>query len=187
MLVGGTSRAILFEFPRTHWKLEQVVQDHFILWVCREKWAKQLVQAVSGIHSRDLVIGELSGSFSPVLIEGLDCIQFWKFRKAFEPGRRKFCHYPPESFNLLRASPIMCEAENPVLTSKTDLFHLGFLLWLLAENVPLSHAHPLCVREGGNREGDSRPIDSTWRLVLFQTCRKTFLNITRLLSRTFEP
>jgi hypothetical protein len=33
-------------------------------------------------------------------------------------------------------SPTVNEADSPYVTSKTDIFHLGLLLWLLAENKP---------------------------------------------------
>lgn len=48
----------------------------------------------------------------------------------------------------------MREAECPASTSKTNLFHLGLLLWLLAENVPLSRINPVCIKEGCNLTGD---------------------------------
>ncbi|KAI4136923.1 MAG: hypothetical protein L6R39_007559, partial [Caloplaca ligustica] len=147
-------KSYLIEFPKAQWKLEQVTQYRLIPWVRREKWAKQLVQAVSDIHFRGLVIGAFYGSWSPVIIEGSDHIQFWNFKKTFEPTRKLRCYYPPEFLYLRGTSPTMRQAESPASTSKTDLFHLGLLLWLLVENVPLSCASPVCVKEGCNMEGD---------------------------------
>ena len=151
---GRHLKSYLIEFPMAHWKLEQVTQNRLIPWVRREKWAKQLVQAISDIHSRGFVIGAFFGSWSPVLIEGSDSIQFWKFKKTFEPTRSIRCYYPPEFLYLRGASSTMREVESPASTSKTDLFHLGLLLWLLAENVPLSRASPVCIKEGCNLKGD---------------------------------
>ena len=147
-------KSYLIEFPRAHCKLDQVTQDRLIPWVRREKWAKQLVQAISDIHSRGFVVGAFFGSWSPILIEGLDCIQFWRFKKIFEPIRRIRCYYPPEFLYLRGASLSIREAESPASTSKTDLFHLGLLLWLLAENVPLSRISPVCIKEGCNLKDD---------------------------------
>ena len=153
-------KSYLIEFPRALWKLDQVTQDHLIPWIRREKWAKQMVQALSDIHSKGFVVGAFFGSWSPLLIEGSDCIQFWRFKKAFEPTRRLRCYYPPEFLYLHGASPTMREVESPASTSKTDLFHLGLLLWLLAENVPLSRASPVCIKEGCNLEGDFCYLES---------------------------
>lgn len=147
-------KSYLIEFPRAHWKLEQVTQDRLIPWVRREKWAKQLVQAISDIHSRGFVVGAFFGTWSPVIIAGSDCIQFWKLKKTFEPTRRNRCYYPPELLYLREASPNIRKAESPASTSKTDLYHLGLLLWLLAENVPLSRVSPWCVKEGCKTKGD---------------------------------
>ena len=153
-------KSYLIKFPRAHWKLEQVAQDHPIPWVRREKWAKQLIQAISDIHSRGLVVGDFSGSSSPVLIEDLDCIQLWKFKKTFRPSSRMCCLYPPEFLLLREAHSSLREAESPVLTSKTDIFRLGFLLWLLAQNVPLSHTNLVCIKKGCNPYGEFGSMES---------------------------
>ena len=46
----------------------------------REKWARQLVQAIGDIHSKGFVLGSFFGSWSPILTKGSDCIQFLRFR-----------------------------------------------------------------------------------------------------------
>ena len=43
---------------------------------------------------------------------------------------------------------MMDEAKCPYITSTTDFFHLGLLLWLLAENKPTTRASPVCIRKG---------------------------------------
>ena len=148
-------KGYLVELPKVHCKLEQATRDRSIPWVRREKWAKQLVQAVSQVHSRSLVVGAFFGSWSPVLIEGSDTIQFWKFKKFFEPTRRTRCYYPPEFLHLYGGASSSTYEDAPASTSKTDLFHLGMLLWLLAANVPLSRVNPACSMEGCNLEGDT--------------------------------
>ena len=47
--------------------------------------------------------------------------------------------------------PTLDETDSPYVTSKTDIFHLGLMLWLLAENKPETHASPVCRRRGCNR------------------------------------
>ena len=55
--------------------------------------------------------------------------------------------------------PEMDEVDIPRVISKSDIFQLGMLLWLLAENKPQTHASPVCGRmrcNGRRFEGEDR-------------------------------
>jgi hypothetical protein len=149
---GKHLKSYLIEFPRARWSVEQVTQDQSIPWKRREKWAKQLVQGVSQIHSKGFVVGTLCSSRSPVLIDSPDCVQFWCFKRKFAMGYRGVSYYPPEFRHFRSVSPTTSEAKGPNVTSKTDVFHLGLILWLLAENVSRTHNSPVCMREGCNAQ-----------------------------------
>ena len=151
---GKHLKSYLIEFPRARWKVEEVAQKSSITWERREKWAKQLVEGVSQLHSKGFVVGTLTSSRSPVLIDSSDCVQFWSFKQKFEMGRTLGAYYPPECYHFRDISPTISEAKGPNVTSKTDIFHLGLILWLLAENLPRTRMSPVCMREGCNAQGD---------------------------------
>ena len=77
-----------------------------------------------------------------------DTVQFWSFKKKLVPGRKIGAYYPPELCHVRNRSPTISEADIPCVTPKTDIFHLGLLLWLMAENKPITGASPVCMREG---------------------------------------
>lgn len=149
----------LIEFPRARWKLQDVIQNRSITWKRREKWAKQLVEGVSRIHSRGFVVGTLCTQ-SPILIDGSDCVQLWYFKQKFRMGRAGGCYYPPECRHFRHVSPTTNEAKSPNVTSKADIFHLGLVLWRLAENSPRTHNSPVCIREGCSAQAHLRYDES---------------------------
>jgi len=61
-------------------------------------------------------------------------------------------YYPPEFRHLRDVSPTTNEAAGPDVTSKMDIFHLGSILWLLAENLPRTPSSPVCSKEGCNAQ-----------------------------------
>lgn len=140
-------KSYLIEFPSARWRLQEVTQDRSITWKRREKWAKQLVESVSQIHSKGFVVGSLCTQ-PPVIIDGSDCVQFWYFKQKFRMGRAGGANYPPEFGHFRNVSSITSEAKGPNVTSKTDIFQLGLILWRLAENSPRTQKSPVCMREG---------------------------------------
>jgi len=156
---GNHLKSYLIEFPRARWKLQEVIQNQSITWKRREKWAKQLVEGVSQIHSQGFVVGTLRTS-SPVITDGSDCVQLWYFKQKFQMGRAGGAYYPPECLHFRHLSPTTSEAECPNVTSKTDIFHLGLVLWRLAENSPRTHNSPVCIREGCSAQAHLRYDES---------------------------
>lgn len=124
---GKHLKSYLVEFPKARWNILQIAGHPSVPWECREKWAVQLVDAISQLHARGCVAGIASFSM-PVVIESTDCIQFWSYRKRLVVGRRVSAYYPPEFRYLRDMSPTTDEAEIPHVTTKMDIFHLGQLL-----------------------------------------------------------
>ncbi|MCJ1429914.1 hypothetical protein MMC29_007829 [Sticta canariensis] len=125
-------KSYLIEYPKARWRIDRIVLDPSISWDRRQKWAKQLVETVAHLHSKGFVAGMICTYRMPVIIDSSDSVQFSFFRKKFVMGRTQGGYYPPEYHYLSEASPMTSEAECPDITSKTDIFHLGLMLWTLA-------------------------------------------------------
>lgn len=67
-----------------------------------------------------------------MIIDSSDNVQPFSFKKKFVMGRTQGDYYPSEHHHLWEASPITREPECPDIISKTDIFHLGLMLWTLA-------------------------------------------------------
>ncbi|KAJ9615291.1 hypothetical protein H2200_001366 [Cladophialophora chaetospira] len=129
-------KSYLIDLPmsdfRPLWK--EMGQRKNVPWQCREDWAKQLIEAVRVLHSRGYVVGALSTPEPPIFIDSRKRIQFWSFKDTFSTGDTLGCYYPPEFGYLQTESPATPPENCPKITPKTDIFHLGLLLWFLAEN-----------------------------------------------------
>ena len=145
-------KSYLIDVPQARWNLVQVAGDSSISWERRERWAFQLVQGIRQIHLQGFTIGGLTIWSAPV-VDHTDSVRFWYFKERFVMGRTLGAYYPPE-FRFLRDLSRATDHKNsPVVTSKTDIFHLGLLLWLLAENKPQAQDSPVCGRLNcGERE-----------------------------------
>ena len=140
------AKSFLIEFPRARHRLEFITQGQPLPWTRRERWARQLIECVCEAHSKGFVIGTLLRFGSPVVIEGTDSILLWHFSSKFSMGYNFDLYYPPEFQHYKYASKGMSEADSGDITTKTDLYHLGDVLWLLAENLPRTHSSPVCIR-----------------------------------------
>ena len=156
---GKRFKSSLVEIPRNKgtFLFDVLAQDYSIPWDRRAKWARQLVQAVSEAHSKGLVIGTLWYTRTSILVDDLDCIQLWRFAQRFYFGYSGCRHlYPPEFVHLRPISRLASWVECPYITPKTDIFHLGEILWYLAENIPrVAHRSPICEREGCKNQAPS--------------------------------
>lgn len=143
-------KSYLIELPKTGWNIIRMAEDPNVSWERREKWAVQLVRGIGQIHAHSFVVGGLHIWNIPV-IDNMDLVQFWSFKERFVTGRKVGAYYPPEFLHVRDMPPTVEEANCPYITSKTDIFHLGLMLWLLAENKAETHASPVCRRRGCNR------------------------------------
>ena len=153
-------KSYLIEYPNVSSNIIKMAADPSIPWERRERWAYQTIKAISQLHAQGFVIGGLT-LFSWPVIDNSDSIKFWYFRERFTPGRKGGAYYPPEFRHVRNMSPTICEADCPHVTSKTDIFHLGLLLWLLAENKPATHESPVCRRSVCHTSHDT---DTNWDL-----------------------
>lgn len=151
---GKHLKSYLIEFPKARWNIIQLAGNPSISWERREKWAVQLIQAVSQIHQEGFVIGGMTIWSIPVIIDDTDSVHFWYFRKNLVPGRTVGAYYPPELCYVRDMPQTTDAAKTPPVTSKTDIFHLGLLLWLLAESKPITRASPVCSRKGCDTPND---------------------------------
>ena len=143
---GRYLRSYLIEFPRARWILAEACQIQGISWERREKWGRQLVEILKQLHSKGFTAGTILGFRSSILIDVSDNVLLCWFQEKFRMGYSLGCYYPPEFRHFRDMSKSVSEANSPKVTTKTDLFHLGMVLWLLAENVPQTHNSPLCIR-----------------------------------------
>ena len=151
---GTELKSYLIEFPKARYNIMQLVGDSSISLERREKWAFQLIQSVSHMHEQGFVLGGITIFSIPLILDSTDSIFFWIFRERIVPGRRVGAYYPPELLSLRDVSPTVDEADRLLVTSKMDIFHVGLLLWLLAERKPVTRASPVCMRRGCDSIGE---------------------------------
>ena len=157
---GRHLKSYLIEPPRAQWKLDQVSGNTRSPWTTREKWAKSLILGISQLHARGFVVGTICSNQLPVVLDGSDSVQFCFFNQRFHVGYKAGAYYPPE-FLHLRDSPLITSEEDcPYMTTKADIFQLGLVLWLLAENVTRTNNSPVCIRERCNKKPAS-PCDES--------------------------
>ncbi|KAL9610742.1 MAG: hypothetical protein Q9167_004561 [Letrouitia subvulpina] len=144
-------KSYLVELPRQCRNI-LTIADPSLSWERRERWAVQLIRGISLVHTRGFVFGGLTTKTRPIIDEK-DSVKFWSFKERFLPGCKIGAYYPPEFRYVRDMSPLVKEADFPCVTTKTDIFHLGMLLWLLAENKPETHASPVCRRMQCNTRG----------------------------------
>ena len=144
---GKQLKSYLIDLPQPYRRFRSLTRAQGITWKYREELAKQLVQAITDAHTHGIVIGTKIGFAYPILIAKTNRIRFWDFNERFALGLREKHYYPPEFAYLSEQSTPIDSFEAPKVTTRTDLFRLGMLLWALAENSPSSCCNPLCIRE----------------------------------------
>jgi hypothetical protein len=113
-----------------------------IPWAVRELWIRQIISAVSHVHARNLVVGALNMNRVNIRADGtlvLDLGDSAHRHLSTEPDR-----LPPE----LRERVTFDTPRIPSSTTmnfKTDIFQLGFAVWLIAEHRPHSWGY-YCLR-----------------------------------------
>ena len=153
-------KSYLVEFPRARWNILQLAKNPQVSWQRREKWALQLIRGISQVHEKGFVFGGLTVYTIPLVLDSTDDLCFWSFKERLVSGRKLGAYYPPE-FCYLRDLSLMTDpADCPCVTSKTDIFHLGLLLWLLAEGDLSTNASPVCMWKQCDAVRDG-PCDSS--------------------------
>ncbi|KAH7418993.1 kinase-like domain-containing protein [Cadophora sp. MPI-SDFR-AT-0126] len=138
---GQQVKSFLREIPIKGW-IDRVIADGIdqgtgLSWSRCERWAQDIVEAVSHIHSKGFVIGALGDfAYAPIAIDSKDRAVLCSFRDKTWADNSLPGHLPPElrtksSPNHPRAYS-MPQTEHLDVTPHCDIFQLGALLWLLA-------------------------------------------------------
>ena len=175
----------LIEFPRARHRLDCIAQGQPLPWTRRERWARQLLEVVYEAHSKGFVIGSLLRLGPPVVIEGSDSILIWHFKSKFPMGYKMGLYYPPEFQHYKHASKGTNEADSFNISTKTDLYHLGVLFWLLAENLPTPNS-PICIRNRCREVLHSQCDDSHENQSRCPSYLQMFLSTTNTSSAPVE-
>ena len=137
-------KSYLYESP-TLGTIQQILETaeakaERILWSIRETWAKQIVIAVSEVHSKGFVVGVLQLDSIGIRADGSAVLTAFKTSGRHLPNRRGYV--PPE----LRSEPGSTPSPKK-MNFRTDIFQLGFILWLLAEHKSTVCGY-YCIRNG---------------------------------------
>ena len=103
-------------------------KSEYLPWVVRENWAYQLTQAMIEVHERNLILGVLYLDSVGLRENGSVVLTALKTSGKQIPNRRGYL--APE----LRREKDADTSGSSNYTFKTDVFQLGYLLWLLAEH-----------------------------------------------------
>jgi hypothetical protein len=111
-----------------------------ITWSMRETWARQIIRAIADIHNKGFIVGELSLTSIGIRADGTAVLT------RLKPSLRSLkTIYPPlELQNTSNGAP------QKMMNCRTDIFQLGYLLWLLAEHKPKGFSY-LCARSACTR------------------------------------
>ena len=115
-----------------------------IPWSARKIWSKQIVSAVSDVHSKGLVVG---GSFLlytiGVRVDGSAVLTDFRTSSRHIQNEKGFM--APELRNALKTGN---KALFKMPTFRMDIFHLSTPLWRLAENIAILTSSLFCVKFG---------------------------------------
>ncbi|KAI0154458.1 hypothetical protein GGR57DRAFT_115608 [Xylariaceae sp. FL1272] len=142
-------------------------------WKRREKWCRQIIQAVADVHSRGLVIGSLAELPCVVAVDGYDnAVLFRRFQTTLLNKTRHCGEIPPE-----------CRAEaihgNEIKASPAgDIFQLGLLLWRVIA-LDFGFSHSFCKAVGCSQASleCTKPHADPVQLPPLESCPSYLVNI----------
>ncbi|KAF2799354.1 hypothetical protein K505DRAFT_294860 [Melanomma pulvis-pyrius CBS 109.77] len=143
---GTRLKSYLVELPKKGTPLNLGASQIYRSWSHVENLARQIVLRISQVHSRGLVVGKVYHYGQTFLVDDSNCLYLRTFQNKVEEGRFQPFSYPPEHRPLKHWPRSNNGANARAILPKWDIFHLGLLLWLLAENVP-DRLHPFCRRK----------------------------------------
>lgn len=107
-------------------------QSKPIPWAVRELWIGQIVAAMSNVHARGLVIGTLNNNRISIRADGSVVLDICEYAHINLRTQRDCL--PPELWRTY-LNKGMIPRSTP-LSFQTDVFQLGFVIWLIAEHQP---------------------------------------------------
>ena len=99
-----------------------------IPWPIRELWARQIIKAISDIHGKGKIVGVLDLNSIGIRADGTAALR--RFRTSERHLQNVRGIMPPE---LRDNSKTEGGALPKTMSFRTDIFQLGYILWLLAE------------------------------------------------------
>lgn len=109
-----------------------------IPWNVREKWARQITQAVTFAHAKEVILGKLNLSYFG--IDDENNIKLVRIKKKPPSTASGWC--PPEYPR--NSSSGAFQTGDFILTKESDIFQLGLILWLLTDFSVAIPAHNEC-------------------------------------------
>ena len=103
--------------------------SRLIPWPIREIWARQIVEAISDVHGRNLVVGLPSLHSIALRADGRAILAFIGSPRKWPED--EYGNLPPECRN---ASEVDDGNPREVMNFRTDIFQLGMILWKLAQH-----------------------------------------------------
>ncbi|KPM41891.1 hypothetical protein AK830_g4647 [Neonectria ditissima] len=114
-----------------------------IPWEIRERWCRDIVQAVAQAHSGGFTVGKLGCTVGCGIVLGRDCkALLYHFQPFFDCQMTEPARIPPEfqSVDLTGGSF--------TATPHTDIYQLGLTIWLIATNCHQLSAGEFCKLAG---------------------------------------
>ena len=147
---GKYLKGYLVALPTRKWSRiqDEMLLDRQIPWSRREKWARQIVGAVAAAHLEGFAIGSLILRGIGFVLDAEDNITIARVEQTFQPATSHSCYYPREFRHLLGISCTTDLTATPKITTQTDIYHLGWLLWHIAECHTYCRRSPVCLRNG---------------------------------------
>jgi hypothetical protein len=117
-------------------------RSEVVPWSFREFWARELIQAVSSVHERGLHIGAIDLGRTGLKADGTPLLTRLAPSGGGEDMDNRWGHMAPE---LRKDYETNGRIPRNATNFRTDIFRLGYMLWLLAEHIakPISY---FCVR-----------------------------------------
>ena len=112
--------------------------SELVPWSTREMWIKQIMEAMAHIHAQKLLVGALDLNHIFIHTDGTAVWDLTDCAPRHLPTRRD--RLPPE---LTTNIPNHCNriTNGTVLTYSTDVYQLGYCIWLIAEHRPGDWGH----------------------------------------------
>jgi len=157
---GQQLRSYLKEIPGKGWMFDLITkgleEGRPVSWCRREHWARQIVEAIRQVHSKGFVVGSMNslGNINdlPVVIDNMDQAMLWNFNNKLWIRESRDGYLPPEyrqNVGMFRnPSTVPPAGETAPVTPRADIFHLGMVLWLLAQESTLSSSRYFCEKVG---------------------------------------
>ena len=110
-----------------------------IPWFTREFWGRQMIQTLSDIHKKGLIVGVVSLDSFGLRADGTAVLL--RLETSQRHLRNEAGIMPPELRQFSKDGVKVLWN----VSFRTDVFQLGYVLWLLAEHKPIGHGH-LCAK-----------------------------------------